>query len=305
MQHKSVIKQMRNAICSSDATEIEKLVRNKIKTKSLIINVWRCDVTEIFDWVISDIVMWCKNFSPPFTAANVTDMSFLLRTQRHLLLNVPSSPVRASWAGGEGYACITSRGILGSCQPFRSCYPFFKAPPPGARYPVLNVWDSWVLGNYDTCSYHTDDGREAHGVCCTNPITPSVPPQSDGTEQNKVDLPAGISNWPPPLPTHPPNHTPATHPTYFGQQPALTTPKPVMDVPSTSTTWATRPPFWATTPPSFAVPGQTTTKRPSYFTTTTTEAPDNFDIEFNSGSCGAKNGFQVCEKLSPIAPQSS
>lgn len=39
MQHKSVIKQMRNAICSSDATEIEKLVRNKIKTKSLIINV--------------------------------------------------------------------------------------------------------------------------------------------------------------------------------------------------------------------------------------------------------------------------
>lgn len=136
-------------------------------------------------------------------AENITAAS---RQERHIVYTFPQSVVRASWAGGEGYACITSRGILGSCQSFRNCYPYFKVPPQVVRYPVLNTWDSWVLGNYDTCSYYSDDGREAHGVCCTNPITPTnQPPKKDeaeNNEQNKVDLPLTPNNqvfggWPP------------------------------------------------------------------------------------------------------------
>lgn len=45
---------------------------------------------------------------------------------------------------GEG-ACLTSRGVLGVCSSFRACYPYFKIPD-------LSSWESWVLGNYDTCT---------------------------------------------------------------------------------------------------------------------------------------------------------
>lgn len=156
------------------------------------------------------VVQLCKNssrlFSLPYLALNIT-ADDAPRQERHLIYTFPQSPVRASWAGGEGYTCITSRGILGSCQSFRNCYPFFKVPTPVLRYPVLNAWDTWVLGNYDTCSYYTDDGRQAHGVCCTNPITPTSPPVKDETEQNeqnKIDFPLKPNNqifgsWPPPV----------------------------------------------------------------------------------------------------------
>ena len=215
-----------------------------------------------------------------------------MRRQRQLIYTFPQAPVRASWAGGEGYTCITSRGILGSCQSFTKCYPFFKNPPPGVKYPVLQVWDSWVLGNQDACSFYTNDGRQAQGVCCTNPITPSDPPTSDGTEQNKLDLPPvqnipTFGGWPPQIPTHPPDHTPATHPPSLFDP--VTTQKPFIKPTTTTTTrrttWATRP-----TKPVF---GQTTTKRPSFITTTTTEASIINDVSFDAGSCGAKNGFMV------------
>lgn len=229
----------------------------------------------------------------------------IARKERHLLFSVPSVPARARWAGGEGYACITSRGILGSCQSFRNCYPFFKFPPPFVRYPVLNPYDSWVLGNYDTCTYYTDDGREAHGVCCTNPISPTAPQPvvSDDTEQNKVDLPPAqpvptFGSWPPPVPTHPPDHTAATHPpSLFGLP---TTERPQFDpkpttTRRTTTTWATKPPFqFQPTQPAFINPLQTTTKRPSIIITT--ESPFINDVGFDGGSCGAKNGFQVTTK---------
>lgn len=228
---------------------------------------------------------------------NATDDASL-RKQRHLLYLQNAPVVRAAWAGGEGYACITSRGILGSCQSFPKCYPYFKFPPPAVRYPVLNSWDTWILGNYDTCSYHADDGRAAHGVCCTNPVTPAAS-QPDDTEQNKIDTPPiqhhqfEFSSWPPPIPTHPPDHTPATHPPAFGifgiqadQKPTSTTKRP--------TTWATRPPIGSLWPPTnqpvFA-PLQTTTKRPTFVVTT--ESPIINEVSFDAGSCGAKNGFQV------------
>lgn len=204
---------------------------------------------------------------------------------------MPPSVLRASWAGGEGGACMTSRGILGSCHSFRNCYPFFKKPT--AKIPDLNSWDYWVLGNYDTCNYYLQDGRQAFGVCCTNPITPSP---SLETEQNKVELPNrappvqsnnNFGSWPPPIPTHPPDHTAATHPPAYGIPPA-TTKKPFgIEITSRrTTTWATKPP---STQQSLTT---STTKKPLIVATTTTESPLSNDVVL-SGSCGAKNGFLV------------
>lgn len=242
-------------------------------------------------------------FPLPFTALNITSDDYS-RQQRSLLYTYSNqAPVRASWAGGEGFTCITSRGILGSCQSFRNCYPFFKIPPPVVRFPVLNAWDTWVLGNYDTCSYYTDSGREAHGVCCTNPITPTAPTQSEGSEHNKIDLPLQtintqtiISQWPPPIPTHPPDHTAATHPPSLFDSFATTkkpfvTLKPFVTSKPFATSTTSKPTTWATRPPIFGAPFQTTTKRPTFVLTT--ESPIINDVSFGSGTCGAKNGLQV------------
>lgn len=240
------------------------------------------------------------------------------RKLRHLYYALPPQQVsvRATWANaaGEGGTCLTSSGRLGSCQSFRNCYPYFKIPDLGA-------WESWVLGNYDTCTYASDDGRQAFGVCCTNPITPSTPPENE----NKIELPNRVPvlqnsnnypNWPPPIPTHPPDHTAATHPTAFvtnvgpTQSTTPTTPQQTTTTRTTTTTrktttWGTKPPsssvVWPPPqqpqkpqkpikPPTF-VSTISTTKRPSYVITTTTESSE--DQGFNSASCGAKNGFQV------------
>jgi hypothetical protein len=171
------------------------------------------------------------------------------------------------------------------------CYPYFKAPPQHVRFPVLNAWDSWVLGNRDTCNYYTNDGREANGVCCTNPITP-VPIESDGNEQNKIDQPVqniqSIQNWPPQIPTHPPDHAAPTHPPshFGGVQPA--TESPFATTTRRPTTWPTRPPQQ----PVFGNPIQTTSKRPQLIIPTT-ESPIINDVAFDGGACGGKNGFQV------------
>lgn len=246
---------------------------------------------------------------PVSLASNVTEENST-RKARHLLLAVqnPATVIRAAWAGGEGYACITSRGILGSCRSFRDCYPFFKVPPPGVRYPVLNAWDTWVLGNQDTCNYFTDDGREAHGVCCTNPIQ-STPIETDGSEQNKVEPPVqnnfqGFGGWPPPIPTHPPDHAAPTHPPSLFDNFPSTTKNPLFDFTSTTkrttTTWATKPPISAVwpgnpaNPPVFA-PLPTTSKRPTFVVPT--ESPIINEVTFDGGSCGARNAFLDQERI--------
>ena len=216
--------------------------------------------------------------------------------------------MRAAWAGGEGYACVTSRGILGSCQSFRSCYPFFKVPSPVVRYPVLNAWDTWVLGNYDTCSYYINDGREAHGVCCTNPISPSMPTEIEDTEQsnNKVDLPlqnnnnfANFGSWPPPIPTHPPNHAAPTHPpSHFGVTQSPVTAPTTTTTRKTTTTWATKPPLSDFRPPinqPVFAPIPTTSKRPTIIIPTEPSIINEVSFD-GGGSCGAKNGFLVRKK---------
>lgn len=151
-----------------------------------------------------------------------------------------------------------------------------------------------MLGNQDGCTFYTEDGRQGQGVCCTNPISPA----GDGTEQNKVDLPPQnvqhIGSWPPPIPTHPPDHTAATHPPSLfdpvtTQRPARPT-RPTTTTTRRTTTWGTKP-----TQPIFGFPPKTTTKRP--FFTTTTESPIINEVEFDGGSCGAKNGFQDQERI--------
>lgn len=105
---------------------------------------------------------------------------------------------------------------MGSCQAFKVCYPYFKAPEHFTKIPNLNAWDYWVLGNSDTCSYYSNDGRQAFGVCCTNPIEETPPALSDdNTDEQKIVTPGqtlqsvgffGGMPWPPPIPTHPPDH---------------------------------------------------------------------------------------------------
>lgn len=70
------------------------------------------------------------------------------RNPRHTILGpFPPTVLRKNSEEmlSEGSACLTSRGVLGVCSSFRACYPYFKIPN-------LDIWESWVLGNYDTCT---------------------------------------------------------------------------------------------------------------------------------------------------------
>lgn len=195
----------------------------------------------------------------------------------------------SAWSASlrEGNACVTSKGHIGTCTTYRNCYPYFKIPD-------LTIWESWILGNYDTCSFYNEDGRQAFGVCCSNPITtPSVSDNSnnvDGSDSNTIidssNKDNNYPNWPPPIPTHPPNHTAATHPSSY---PIGGTP-PTISAPTTtttkrpSTTWPTRPttvsyPNWPPTAP---------THKPIYVSST--ESPNNGE---DRSGCGVKNGFPV------------
>lgn len=95
---------------------------------------------------------------------------------------------------------------------FKSCYPYFK------KIPDLSVFDTWVLGQYDTCTFYTDDGRQAFGVCCDDPPKKNdFSPIIAGVDDNVVVSSNVYSNWPPPFITHPPNHAAPTHPTVSGE----------------------------------------------------------------------------------------
>lgn len=171
---------------------------------------------------------------------------------------------------------MTSKGHLGSCTSFKHCYPYFKIPN-------LGLWESWVLGNYDTCNYYNDGGEPVFGVCCTNPLPDGLLPESttmqpivSGGESSSGEnpkAPFSVMQWPPPLITHPPDHTAATHAPAGG-----TTPKPFTSTTSrpTATTWPTRSTFpWSSS---------STTMRTTY-------KPTASPVEItpiNSG-CGTRN----------------
>ncbi|XP_049535567.1 transmembrane protease serine 9 [Anopheles darlingi] len=236
------------------------------------------------------------------------------------------SPRAANWKQslGDGNPCLTAKGHLGYCTSFRKCYPYFKVPD-------LNVWDSWVLGNYDTCSYFNDDGRQAFGVCCTNPLTPLpidgsngigigggggmlVPggeaPVAGGPAAKPPNKNNNYPSWPPPVPTHPPDHTAATHPPSFGG-PATTVSSVVVSEPTQrpTTTWPTRPrppqvpnqPSTAPPSPVGVWPPPVPTHPPFDFSTLPTTTPPT--ASFPAGGiastegCGVKNGNPDTERI--------
>ncbi|XP_050314409.1 proclotting enzyme-like [Anthonomus grandis grandis] len=175
--------------------------------------------------------------------------------------------------------CYNSRNELGSCVAFKECYPYFQSANVGN-------FDMWILGMYDTCSYYSPQGRQVLGICCS---TASQPTQitnrplviEESSHQPEIQnnneeahQSAKIPNWPPPLPTHPPDHT----------IPPLPTHPPSPSYPGLLTTMrvsTTRHPLgFITTKPSTAKP--TTKKPPS---------------DVGSAACGAKNGFQDQGKI--------
>lgn len=134
-----------------------------------------------------------------------------------VIRDIKNTPV-TTWGHqfGEGGVCVTAKATFGKCTSFKACYPYFK------KIPNLSVFDTWVLGQYDTCTFYTDDGRQAFGVCCVDPpktngiasivpenrpIASIMPVQEDNVIVNKDT----VSNWPPPFITHPPNHAAPTH----------------------------------------------------------------------------------------------
>jgi len=237
-----------------------------------------------------------------------------------LLFASPRASPNWNQALGEGSPCLTSRGHLGACTSYRLCYPYFKLPD-------LALWESWVLGNYDTCSYFDDYGRQAFGVCCTNvlnlqPTIDEFPEIINSTSHKQPNNNNVISSWPPKPITHPPDHTPATHPPHFGQAPTTTTSMPITTTTTTrrpATTWPTRPPstpypgFPSWPPPAPTHPTRPPTQRPPTTRPPTARPPtvrppppvapiggagsspgtQPSDIPVD-GTCGAKNGNQVC-----------
>ncbi|KAF7271672.1 hypothetical protein GWI33_015469 [Rhynchophorus ferrugineus] len=174
-------------------------------------------------------------------------------------------------------ACYTSKGAIGKCVTFRECFPYFKKPE-------TSNFDSWVLGTYDTCSYFTSQGQQNFGVCCSNvpstvdngqtPLVEDSDTESNSTlsQPNNLVESAKIPNWPPPLPTHPPDHTIPplpTHPPGF----------PILGIPTIPAPKPTKTP----TKPS---------DKPTNKPTTTTQTYD-----LGTASCGAKNGFQDQGKI--------
>ncbi|KAJ8918694.1 hypothetical protein NQ315_015014 [Exocentrus adspersus] len=210
----------------------------------------------------------------------------LKRDSRQFVLGSPALPVYSSFFIPQVWnnvnvnnrlaatgPCFTSKGALGKCTSFRQCYPYFKASD-------INHFDNWIVGMYDTCSYFTTQGRQMFGVCCPSAAKPTIPADSDKTDEAVVE-PAGgqevqnefskkpyYPNWPPPIPTHPPDHTIPplpTHPPSPGypthpRKPVITTKPPY------------KPPVVPTKPPPVAGPAA-------------------------GGSCGAKNGYQDQERI--------
>lgn len=147
------------------------------------------------------------------------------------------------------------------------------------------------------------------GVCCTNPtMKPDEESTDDGeteqmssTEKSTTQSPSEggaklpqypiISNWPPPLPTHPPDHTIPPLPTH---PPSPSPIHPIYTVPTSKPTKATtsKPsrPTYRPTYPTYKPPSKPTTK-PTIKPTTQASPP------FAGASCGAKNGYQEQERI--------
>lgn len=150
-----------------------------------------------------------SNFSVVCCVADITESKSRAKRDNKVR-DLSITPV-TTWGNkfGEGGSCVTAKAKYGKCMSFKSCYPYFK------KLPDFSVFDAWVLGQYDTCTFFTDDGRQAIGVCCNDPPKKvASSPLIAGMDDNVVVSSNVYSNWPPPYITHPPNHAAPTHPTF-------------------------------------------------------------------------------------------
>ncbi|XP_055713666.1 proclotting enzyme [Phlebotomus papatasi] len=271
-------------------------------------------------------VIFCAKTAHLYGDTMEMDDSIVIHAARRSPRQILGLPQRETTVWGnvlrEGSACLTSRGHLGFCTSVKHCYPYFKLPN-------LGLWESWVLGNYDTCTYFDSKGSPAFGVCCTNPITlpPSTTPSEEEAEKpetsekpneeemvtetqkpevQKPDANKSPSVWPPPIPTHPPDHTPATHPPWvtgighpiagipIAVPVAPGTTKPTTKRPGIATTWPTRPPVFQWPPTTTPAPILPT--RPST-TTTSPQIPPQVPPSGINANCGVKNGYQDSERI--------
>ncbi|XP_029046484.2 proclotting enzyme-like isoform X2 [Osmia bicornis bicornis] len=220
-------------------------------------------------------------------AAGDSDAPFEARDGRGILWNGIS----------KSESCLTSKGDIGRCTSFKECYPYFKIPD-------LSALDGWVLGVYDTCSYVRDNGQTAFGICCSNVLPVVIPPLDNNEEPIPEDVQGndknkeqgmkprpqtpGLGSWPPPIPTHPPDHTIPPLPTHppFPELPTISTIKPVSTSkkPGIATTWPTKKPGWWQ--------GASTASTPS-----TSEKPSGTISSIDASQCGAKNGNQDQERI--------
>ncbi|XP_060861183.1 proclotting enzyme-like [Metopolophium dirhodum] len=210
--------------------------------------------------------------------------------------NRPSRTKRqGSWTMVSG-PCLTSRGTLGKCTSFRSCFPYIKVPN-------FQYWDSWMAGMYDTCTYISFDHKQMFGVCCDHPSFIGESHKEEGMRPPpSMVMPP---NWPPPLPTHPPDHTIPPIPTHPPQTPPPMQPSPPQQptIPPwppqqpSIPAWPPQQPTMSPRPP-YDHQNVTTTTQHNKPTTTTSTTPSYVD---NDGGydfqCGLKNGPQDQERI--------
>lgn len=125
------------------------------------------------------------------------------------------------------------------------------------------------------------------GVCCDHP---SVVGESHKEEGIKPPPSMVVPpNWPPPVPTHPPDHTVPPIPTHPTQKP----PSPMQPTKPTPPQQPTIPPW---PPHQHQNITTTTTPQNKPTTTTTPSSVDNEDGGYNF-QCGLKNGPQDQERI--------
>lgn len=133
-------------------------------------------------------------------------------------------------------------------------------------------------------------------MCCTNTLPENLTPETstirpivaNGEEQQKA--PFSVQQWPPPIPTHPPNHTPATHAPAQG----------IAGTSSTTASWSTTSTITTTRRPTATTwptrPSSSTTLRTTYRPVVVT-TPKPVDVVPINSACGARNVMEDSERI--------
>ncbi|XP_055381918.1 transmembrane protease serine 9 [Condylostylus longicornis] len=189
--------------------------------------------------------------------------------------------VRRSWLDSlaEGTPCLTASGVFGRCTAFKTCYP--QGKPSGGV-----IFNSWYR-QFEQCSYFNSGGQQFIGICYIaddkryETVLSQWPPIGVPTHATRkpgitTRKPAHFQ-WPPPIPTHPPNHAAPTHPPLGDRTTKApwqtSTTKVPWQISTTKSPWqtsTTKAPWQTSTTKA---PWQTTTRRAPWQSSTTTKAP--------------------------------